>query len=216
MLTSDITADILLNIYAQGCFPMADSADDADFGIYEPHQRSILPIKDLHVSKSLRKRVLKDAFEIRINTAFSDVIDACGGPRAKAQDTWINASIKKLFNELHDLGHAHSVEAWKDGELVGGLYGLQIGAAFCGESMFSRATDASKVALVHLCARLAHTGFTLLDAQLNNPHLDQFGQTMIEQQDYLARLYEALQQQPSFITPVPQSTLVRDYLQNCP
>lgn len=200
MSFTKLTPEIALEIYRMGCFPMAERADDKEFKIYEPIKRSLLPFENLHVSKSLRKRLLKNEFEIRFNTAFADVITACGETNAQRDETWINKPIRDVFIELHQLGHAHSVEAWKDGELVGGLYGLQLGSAFCGESMFSRATDASKVALVHLCARLKETGFTLLDAQLENPHLEQFGQILITQKEYLAKLELAQSFRPDFMT----------------
>lgn len=209
----NITANDLLEIYRRGFFPMADDAQDEKFFICEPKERSILPFKDLHISKSLRKKVLKSEFEIRVNTAFNDVIEKCGEATPSRANTWINHSIKSLFNKLHLQGHAHSVESWKDDKLVGGLYGLQLGAAFWGESMFSRATDASKVALVHLCARLKATGFTLLDAQLENPHLAQFGQQIIAQEEYRQLLDQALQTNPNFSgTNKAEITLVREYL----
>lgn len=205
-----ITAQDLLEIYNQGCFPMAENASDADFDIFKPVTRSILPFDNLHVSKSLKKRVLRHEFEIRANTAFAEVITACGNVRDK---TWINQRIKDLFIELHHMGHAHSIESWKDGELVGGLYGLQIGSAFCGESMFSTATDASKVALVHLCARMKATGFTLLDAQLENPHLEQFGQKLISQAQYLEKLEKAKNTHPDFLSvDCNEQVLVSKYL----
>lgn len=214
MCLTEITPDDLLDVYSQGCFPMADSANDLNFSICAPEHRSLLPIETLHVPKSLRKRVLKQEFDIRINTAFSQVIDGCAEVSQSRNDTWINPSIKNLFNELHDMGHAHSVEAWKDDALVGGLYGLQLGSAFCGESMFSRATDASKVALVHLCARLSFTGFTLLDSQLKNPHLEQFGQMIVPQERYMHLLEEARRKSASFTQTggLDEMTLVRKYL----
>ncbi|PZP55389.1 MAG: leucyl/phenylalanyl-tRNA--protein transferase [Micavibrio aeruginosavorus] len=210
---ADISAEQLLNIYKSGLFPMAESAEECDMDICQPTMRSILPIETLHVSKSLRKKVLREEFQIRINTSFPEVVDACAAFTDSRHVTWINSSIKRLFNQLHDMGHAHSVEAWKDGHLVGGLYGLQIGSAFCGESMFSRTADASKAALVHLCARLSATGFTLLDSQLPNPHLDQFGQDMIPQQEYMKRLEAALKNDRNFLSvAVTEKELVHRYL----
>lgn len=192
---------------------MADHAGDQEFYICTPPERSILPIADLHVSKSLRKTVLKGEFEVRVNSSFSKVIEKCSEADPSRPETWINGSIKSLFNQLHDQGIAHSVETWKNGELVGGLYGLQLGSAFCGESMFSRARDASKVALVHLCARLKETGFTLLDAQLPNPHLAQFGQYLIPQEKYLTLLREASAKPADFNgTSKDQVSLVREFL----
>lgn len=212
-MDTQITAEHLLNYYRIGKFPMADSAGDDQFYICTPPERSILPIADLHVSKSLRKTVLKGEFEVRVNTSFSEVIEKCGEADPSRPETWINRSIKYLFNELHDKGIAHSVETWKNGELVGGLYGLELGSAFCGESMFSRARDASKVALVHLCARLKETGFTLLDAQLPNPHLEQFGQYLISQEKYLELLKVASNKPADFNgTLKSQTELVREFL----
>ncbi len=193
---------------------MAERGDDDSFEIFEARQRSLLPFQNLHVSKSLRKVILKNEFDIRINTAFKDVITACGETKQGRDETWINKPIRDCFIELHKMGHAHSVEAWKDEKLAGGLYGLQIGSAFCGESMFSRATDASKTALVHLCARLKATGFTLLDAQLPNPHLEQFGQTLISQDEYLKRLDAALRSNPDFMSvEMTERDLIQKYLQ---
>lgn len=209
----ELTPEMALEVYRMGAFPMADNADDDGFEIFEAKQRSLLPFKNLHVSKSLRKRVLKNEFEIHINSAFADVIQGCGETSALRNETWINKPIRDVFIALHEMGHAHSVECWKDGKLAGGLYGLQIGSAFCGESMFSRVTDASKVALVHLCARLKATGFTLLDAQLPNPHLEQFGQVLIPQTEYLVLLAEALKSTPDFLKKgFTEVHLVQDYL----
>ncbi len=202
----------LLKFYEQGHFPMADSATDDAYYIVTPEQRSLLPI-DLRVPRRLKRTVLKGEFEIRVNSAFSDVIDACGEIKTTRSRTWINVPIKELFNALHAMGHAHSVEAWKGGELAGGLYGLQVGAAFCGESMFSRATDASKVALVHLAARLKKTGFRLLDAQFESDHLAQFGQFVIPQEEFVMKLKDARRDRPDFAnTGLPEAALVREFL----
>ena len=208
-----LTPEMALEIYRLGAFPMADSAEDDAFEIFEAKQRSILPFRNLHISKSLRKRVLKKEFDIRVNTAFADVIAGCAETKASRNETWINRPIREVFMKLHVMGHAHSVECWQEDRLVGGLYGLQVGSAFCGESMFSRATDASKVALVHLCARMSATGFTLLDAQLPNPHLEQFGQILMPQEDYMELLEEAQTNQPDFSSiPVSQNEMTRHYL----
>ena len=208
-----LTPEMALEIYRLGAFPMADSADEEEFEIFEAKQRALLPFENLHVSKSLRKKILKHEFDIRVNTAFEQVISACGEARRSTNQTWINKPIRDCFNELHVMGHAHSVECWQNDKLVGGLYGLQIGAAFCGESMFSRATDASKIALVHLCARLKATGFTLLDAQLPNPHLEQFGQILVEQTEYMNCLEKALKTNPDFAdTGRSETDLIHSYL----
>lgn len=182
-------ATLLYAEYREGRFPMAETADDP-FLIVTPHERGLLPIKDLHISHSLKKTLKRAPYEVRVDTAFDAVITACAEPQPDRPETWINSDILLLFNELHRQGHAHSVECWDGDTLVGGLYGLAVGGVFCGESMFSRATDASKVALVHLCKRLEAGGFSLLDAQFHNPHLEQFGLYTLPQDAYVARLYE--------------------------
>ena len=187
-MTLAAAAQLLYAEYREGRFPMAETADDP-FLIVTPHERGLLPIKDLHISHSLKKTLKRAPYDVRIDTAFDDVITACAEPHPDRPETWINPDIRLLFNELFAQGHAHSVECWQDSKLVGGLYGLTVGGVFCGESMFSRATDASKVALVHLCARLDAGGFTLLDAQFHNPHLEQFGLYTIPQDEYVERLY---------------------------
>ncbi len=200
-----ITPDDLLLLYRKGLFPMADSRSESGFYIVEPRDRALLPITDLHISHSLKKVLRKNPFDIRINTAFADVIRGCAEARP---DTWINADIEQLFIILHDQGHAHSVECWKDGQLAGGLYGLAMGSVFCGESMFSVETNASKIALVYLTALLEQAGFTLLDAQFKNPHLEQFGLYEMPQDAYLQKLQSALLQQPEFpqqVTPAIQA-----------
>ena len=148
----------LLDCYRRGVFPMADSRDDPRLFLVDPDLRGVLPLNGFHVSKSLRKAIRRDVFEIRIDTAFTRVMELCAEPASDRPQTWINAQILNLYSSLHRAGHAHSVEAWRDGELVGGLYGVSLQAVFFGESMFSRATDASKVALAHLVARLKAGG----------------------------------------------------------
>ncbi len=174
---------MLLLAYQQGFFPMAEHAQDDAYQFVQPHVRALLPIKTLHVTKSLKKSLKKHIFDIQIDTAFEDVIRSC----ADRKETWINDEIIRLFTELHEMGYAHSVECWREGRLVGGLYGLALGGTFCGESMFSKETNASKIALVHLCARLSKAGFTLLDAQFHNPHLEQFGLYEISHKKYMAQ-----------------------------
>jgi leucyl/phenylalanyl-tRNA--protein transferase len=187
-----LTSDLLLRAYAMGIFPMARSAGDPRLYWIDPDRRGILPLDGFHVAKSLRKTLKSDRFEIRCDTAFEEVMRACAEPTPDRPDTWINDEIVRLFVELFRLGLAHSVETWEDGKLVGGLYGVALGAAFCGESMFSRATDASKVALVHLVARLKRGGFQLLDTQFVTDHLKQFGATEINREDYQRRLAAAI------------------------
>jgi leucyl/phenylalanyl-tRNA--protein transferase len=193
-----ITPQILLRAYAAGVFPMAESADDPALYWIEPDERGVLPLDQFHVSRSLRKAVRRRTFEIRVDTAFGEVIRACAEKRPGRKDTWINSRIIALYSQLHRINCAHSVEAWKNGRLAGGLYGVKIGAAFFGESMFSRETDASKVCLVHLVARLRAGGFTLLDAQFVNNHLIQFGAIAVRKAAYHRLLELALAGEADF------------------
>lgn len=188
-----ITPEILLRAYAAGIFPMAEDADDPSIHWIDPTHRGILPLDGFHVSRSLRKTIRRDPFEIRFDTAFAAVVDACAEPAPGRAQTWINRQIRELYAGLFAMGHAHSVEAWNDGRLVGGLYGVSLGTAFFGESMFSRQTDASKVSLVYLWDRLVRAGFTLLDTQFLTGHLSRFGAVEIERTDYRDRLEAALQ-----------------------
>lgn len=188
-----ITADILLRAYSIGLFPMADSADDPEIFWVEPDLRGIIPLDTFHVSKSLQKAMRKAPFDIRFDTAFAAVIDGCAEAVDNRPSTWINSTIRALYTELHGLGHAHSVEAWEDGELVGGLYGVSLGAAFFGESMFSRRTNASKICLVHLVERLRAQGFRLLDTQFTTDHLKTFGAIDVPKAEYLVMLQAAVE-----------------------
>ena len=181
---SIITPQVLLKAYSVGVFPMAESADDPSLYWIEPDERGVLPLNDFHISRSLKKSVRHGGFEIRIDTAFERVMQLCAEKTSDRKDTWINTRILRLYSQLHKMGCCHSVESWRHGELVGGLYGLRLGAAFFGESMFARATDASKVALVHLVARLNYGGFKLLDAQFVNDHLKQFGCYKVPKKEY--------------------------------
>ena len=187
-----ITPKILLQAYAVGIFPMAETAEDSSLYWMEPEERGVIPLRGLRISRSLRKQVRRQNFEIRIDSAFADVIEACAAKTKSRKLTWINTRIRILYNQLHQMGHCHSVECWRDGKLVGGLYGVKIGAAFFGESMFSRETDASKVALVHLVARLNAGGFQLLDAQFMNPHLKTLGAIVMSKTDYKELLPSAI------------------------
>lgn len=193
-----ITPDVVLRAYACGIFPMADSADDPSLYWVEPAQRGILPLDAFHVPRRLARTVRADRFEIRLDTDFDAVIDGCAGRRAGRRSTWINAPIRRLYRALHERGHVHTVEAWRDGRLVGGLYGVKLGAVFFGESMFALERDASKVALVHLVARLRRGGFRLLDTQFLTEHLAQFGAVAIGRDAYLARLEAALAAEAAF------------------
>lgn len=171
----EITPEILLKAYAAGIFPMAEDADDPALYWVEPRERGVLPLDAFHVPRRLARTVRSDRFEIRVDRDFDAVIRACADGGVGRDRTWINDRIRRLYGELFDLGHCHTVEAYADGRLVGGLYGVRLGAAFFGESMFHRVRDASKVALVHLAARLRAGGFKLLDAQFLTEHLAQFG-----------------------------------------
>lgn len=185
----------LLDIYAMGFFPMAESREGMEVNFYAPEIRALLPIKDLHVSRRLRRTILQFPFTVKVDTAFQDVITAC----ANARDaTWINDTIIETYTKLHEAGYAHSVECWDGGRLIGGLYGVSLGGTFCGESMFSQETNASKIALVHLCARLHRGGYHLLDSQFRNPHLDQFGLYEMPQEDYVQLMQSHLTDKADF------------------
>lgn len=188
-----LTPEILLSAYAAGVFPMAESKNDDYLHWIDPERRGILPLDGFHIPKSLAKTIRKGVFEIRVDSAFEAVIDGCAAPAPGREDSWINPIIRSLFLELHAMKLAHSVEAWRDGQLLGGLYGLALGGAFFGESMFSRATDASKVALAHLVLRLQAGGFTLLDVQFITAHLARFGVIDIARARYHLLLARALQ-----------------------
>jgi leucyl/phenylalanyl-tRNA--protein transferase len=188
-----ITPDILLRAYAAGLFPMAESADDPDIYWVQPEIRGVLPLETFHVSRSLAKTIRSKPFDIRINTAFDAVIDACAESTEGRPTTWINPLILLLYKELHRMGYTHSVEAWEGDTLVGGLYGVALGSAFFGESMFSRRTDASKICLVALVERLRTQGFTLLDTQFTTEHLKTFGAIDVPRKQYEKLLAEAMQ-----------------------
>ena len=194
----NITPEILLQAYAIGLFPMAESADDPSIHWVEPKLRGILPLESFHVSSKLGRLVRSSKFEVKFNTNFAGVIDACAASTPDRPSTWINARIRSSYLELHHLGFCHSVEVYKAGNLVGGLYGVSLGGAFFGESMFHRATDASKVALVHLVERLKARGYTLLDTQFITDHLKQFGAIEIPAKRYRAMLDKALTVEAEF------------------
>ena len=189
----------LLDCYARGVFPMAEGRDDPRIYLLEPDERGILPLDGFHIPKRLKKTVRRDPFEVVINRDFSGVIDGCSAPAEGREETWINPGIRGLYLALHKAGYAHSVECYDGGYLVGGLYGVSLGSAFFGESMFSRATDASKVALVHLVARLRAGRYTLLDTQFTTTHLEQFGADVITREDYRERLADAIGRTGDFL-----------------
>jgi len=182
----------LIACYRRGVFPMADARHDRRVFLVDPARRGVLPLDRFHVSRRLARTIRSDRFQVRIDTAFETVVEACAAPREGRMETWINEPIQRFCGELFDLGLAHSVEAWRDGAMVGGLYGIALGGAFFGESMFSTERDASKVALAHLAARLRAGGFVLLDAQFLTEHLTQFGAEEISRAEYARRLVPAL------------------------
>jgi leucyl/phenylalanyl-tRNA--protein transferase len=194
----EITPQVLLKAYACGLFPMAESADDPGLFWLEPEQRGILPLDTVHVPRRLKRTIRNDLFEIRISTDFQGVIDGCSAPMPGRQKTWINREIRRLYGELFEMGHCHTVEAWQDGDLVGGLYGVSLNGAFFGESMFSFKTDASKVCLIHLVARLKKGGYTLLDTQFVTGHLAKFGTLEVPKDEYNVLLSSALQRETDF------------------
>jgi leucyl/phenylalanyl-tRNA--protein transferase len=188
----------LLACYARGVFPMADAREDTGVFLIDPERRGVIPLDGFHLSRRLARTVRTEPFEIRIDTAFAQVVDACAASAPGRVETWINRPIERLYGGLYDAGFAHSVECWQGGVLVGGLYGVSLKGAFFGESMFSRTRDASKVALVHLMARLIAGGYRLLDAQFMTEHLAQFGAQEIARAEYHRRLARAMAVQGEF------------------
>ncbi|MGP9812769.1 leucyl/phenylalanyl-tRNA--protein transferase [Rhodopseudomonas sp. NSM] len=191
--SAEITPEVLLRAYACGIFPMAESVDDPTLFWVEPELRGIIPLGGFRVASRLARTVRSDAFTVTVDRDFRGVIDGCAEPQPGRDDTWINRRIRELYIGLHDIGHCHSVEVWQDGDLAGGLYGVSLGRAFFGESMFHRARDASKVALVHLVARLLAGGYELLDTQFVTDHLRSFGAIEVPRQRYRSLLDDALQ-----------------------
>lgn len=194
----EISASVLLKAYSCGIFPMAEDADSAELHWIDPEFRGMLPLDGVHLPKRLVRTIRQGRFEVRIDTDFAAVIDNCAASRPGRYSTWINDRIRTLYGELFDLGYCHTVETYSDGKLVGGLYGVALQGAFFGESMFSTETDASKVALVHLCARLIRGGFTLLDTQFITDHLSRFGTIEIGRDEFHERLSHALQKSADF------------------
>ena len=194
----DITPDVLLRAYSIGLFPMAESANDPNLFWVDPEERGIFPLDGLVVTRSLAKAVRADRYEVRVDTAFDAVIDGCAAAGPGREGTWINDRIRALYRALFDMGHVHTIEAWADDVLVGGLYGVALGGAFFGESMFHRATDASKVALVHLVARLRVGGFRLLDTQFVTAHLSTLGAVAVPKHAYHQLLADAVEHAADF------------------
>jgi leucyl/phenylalanyl-tRNA--protein transferase len=193
----DLPPDVLLRAYAMGIFPMAESRDDPQVHWVDPRKRGIFPLDGFHISRSLARRMRGWRFEVRIDSAFADVVDAC----ADRDETWINPAIRKAYLDLHAAGHAHSLEVWDAEGLAGGVYGVKLGAAFFGESMFSARTGGSKVALAFLVHRLRAGGFRLFDTQFLTPHLASLGAVEIPRADYHRRLAEAIAQPARFDPP---------------
>ena len=194
----DITPDVLLRAYSIGLFPMAESAHDPNLFWVDPEERGIFPLDGLLVTRSLAKTVRSDRYEIRVDSDFDGVIEGCAQAGPGREGTWINDRIRALYRDLFEMGRVHTIEAWADGELVGGLYGVALGAAFFGESMFHRRTDASKVALVHLMARLSAGGFRLLDTQFVTDHLASLGAIAVPKHAYHLLLADAVERKADF------------------
>ncbi len=204
----ELTPDLLLQGYRAGVFPMSETRDSEDVFWVDPRFRGILPLDGFHISRSLRKRLLRGDYRVSFNTCFADVVRGC----ANRDETWINATIFDLYKALHDQGDAASCEVWQNDTLVGGVYGVTIGSAFFGESMFSTATDASKVALAYLTDKLRTDGFTLFDTQFITDHLASLGGVEIPRSAYHALLRDALQQTAEFTTS-PQIASAQDLIQ---
>lgn len=194
----EITPEVLLRAYACGIFPMAESADDPTLFWVEPEERGVIPLDGLKVSSRLARTVRSDRFRVTVDRAFGEVIDGCAETQPGRDNTWINRRIRTLYTGLHAIGHCHSVEVWEGDGLAGGLYGVSLGGAFFGESMFHRARDASKVALVHLVARLIAGGFTLLDTQYVTEHLRSLGAIEVSRRRYRTQLDLALLHEGNF------------------
>lgn len=198
---------MLLRAYACGVFPMAEGRDDPELHWIDPRRRGILPLERFHLPHRLARTVRSDRFQVRCDSAFLETVEACAESAPGRTETWINREILRLMRQLYDMGYAHSVESWHEGQLVGGLYGVALGGAFFGESMFSRVRDASKVALVHLVLRLKLGGYRLLDTQFVTEHLKQFGAVEISRTEYQRRLAAALPAPARFHGEVSESVV---------
>ena len=209
--------ETIIKAYTLGLFPMAESHNSTEIRFYDPDMRALIPLDNslgngLHIPRRLQRRVRQDPYDITIDQDFAAVITACAARSSTRTDTWINADIRQLYIALHKMGFAHSVEVWHKGNLIGGLYGVRLRAVFFGESMFSRQTDASKIALVHLMARLRHGGFRLLDAQFSNEHLKQFGVVDVPRIDFQRRLADALAAEADLHISSPSLPMVTEML----
>ncbi|WGI20587.1 leucyl/phenylalanyl-tRNA--protein transferase [Amylibacter sp. IMCC11727] len=201
---SDITPELLLQAYANGVFPMADSADSDEIYWVDPTDRGIFPINGFHISRSLRRALRRDDYSIHVDANFGQTVMNC----AKRDETWINAEIFALYNQLHGLGFAHSVEVWRADQMIGGVYGVALGSAFFGESMFSAATNGSKIALAYLTHRLAAGGFQLFDTQFITPHLASLGAIEIPRAAYHDMLFPAVTAEANFTDPITPSPAI--------
>lgn len=214
---TEISPELLLSAYAEGIFPMAEDRKDPTLFWVDPELRGILPFETFHVPRRLQKTIRQEPYELRIDTAFRDVMINCAESSQGRSSTWISDRIIDLYSNLHTLGYAHSVECWKEDRLVGGLYGVSIGRAFFGESMFSKATDASKIALVYLVARLHYGGYKLLDTQFVTEHLRQFGAVEIPRTDYKEILETAVHSEissPAIFSSMSITATASDILQS--
>lgn len=197
----EITPDLLMRAYAMGIFPMSEHRDDPEIFWVDPHMRGVFPLDGFHVARSLAKAIRRRDYEVAINRDFAAVVDAC----ADRDETWINPGIRRLYIALHHRGQAHSFELWRDGALIGGVYGVTLGGAFFGESMFSSARDASKIALAWLVYHLRAQGFTLFDTQFLTPHLASLGAVEITRARYHRQLAAALERRANFLGPLGYS-----------
>tara|TARA_B100000519_G_scaffold146701_1_gene127416 strand:+ start:228 stop:869 length:642 start_codon:yes stop_codon:yes gene_type:complete len=203
----EITPDLLLKAYSLGVFPMAEDHDDQEIFWVDPRMRGILPLDRFHVPRRLRRTVRSSIYEVTANADFNAVIEGCAETVNDRPQTWINTKIIDLYMSLHYMGHAHSLECWRNGELAGGLYGVILGGVFFGESMFSRQRDASKVALVHLIYRMYAGNFAFVDTQFITKHLSQFGAIEIPRQQYIVLLEKALKLSSDFKAPIPKQII---------
>lgn len=198
-MSSELTPIVILNAYSRGIFPMAENRDDDEIFWLDPKRRGVIPLSDFHISRSLRKTLLREPYQIKVNTEFNAVVDAC----ADRPETWINDQIREIYHELFQIGHAHCVEVWDQDELIGGIYGVSLRAAFFGESMFSRKRDTSKIAMAYLVSRLKYGGYTLFDTQFLTDHLASMGGKEISRKEYHEQLTDALEGAANFLRQPP-------------
>lgn len=204
-MSKSFTLEDMIACYATGVFPMSEDRDDPRLFLVDPEERGIFPLDHFHIPRRLRRTLRTTSFQVRIDTAFDQVVHLCAEADEGREETWINHPLESLYSALFSRGLAHSVEVWGGQDLVGGLYGVCLNGAFFGESMFSRVTDASKIALCHLVARLKVGGYSLLDAQFHTDHLAQFGLIAISREDYRTRLHQALAIEADFYALGPQA-----------